>query len=292
MAMNVFIFPGQGSQHKGMGGVLFDEIAEFAEREADIDDVLGYSVRELCRDDPGGRLKQTEFTQPALFVVNFLHYRKAVAEGRSAGFLAGHSLGEYNALQAAGAFDLLDGVRLVRKRGELMARATGGAMAAVIGPTPDRIEAALRDAGVSGLDIANYNAPTQTVLSGPVDAMAAVETALAACELKMFVRLPVSAAFHSRYMADAAVAFRAFLRTFRFRDLAAPVMSNVTGRPYPEGAVDGIVKARLAEQVASPVRWEETIRFLLGLGAQSFDELGPGHVLTRLNQQIALAVAA
>ncbi len=290
--MHVFLFPGQGSQHEGMGAALFDALEEFAEQEPAIDAVLGYSLRALCLKDPEGRLKRTEFTQPALFVVNYLHYRKAAAEGRSAGFLAGHSLGEYNALLAAGAFDLIDGLRIVRKRGELMSRAKGGAMAAVVGLTPQRVEAGLREAGLTSIDVANYNAPTQTVLSGPAEDIASAEAAFAGAELKMFVRLPVSAAFHSRYMAEAAGEFREFLRTFRFRDLTTPVMSNVTGRPYPAGAADGLVKARLAEQIASPVRWDEIIRWLRARGAVSFEELGPGKVLTRLNQQIELAAAA
>jgi malonyl CoA-acyl carrier protein transacylase len=289
--MHVFLFPGQGSQYAGMGGDLFDDIAEFAQREAEIDWVLGCSVRELCLKDPGGRLKQTQFTQPALFVVNALHLRKAEAEGRSAEFLAGHSLGEYNALHAAGAFDLIDGVRIVRKRGELMARATGGAMAAVLGLTAERLETVLGGAGVTDLDFANYNAPTQIVLSGSAAAITAAEPVLTAAGAKV-VRLPVSAAFHSRDMAQAATEFRAFLRTFRFRDLTLPVMSNVTGRPYPEGAADGIIKARLAEQVASPVRWHETIQYLIEHEATSFEEIGPGRVLTRLNQQIDVPASA
>lgn len=290
--MHVFLFPGQGSQYAGMGADLFDKVEEFVSREAEIDAILGYSLRDLCLNDPDGRLKQTAFTQPALFVVNALHCASASADGRQADIMAGHSLGEFNALHAAGAFDLLDGVRIVQKRGALMARATGGGMAAVLGLTVERLEAALREAGVTGVDVANYNAPTQTVLSGPEAAIAAAERALTAAGAKMVVRLPVSAAFHSRYMAEAATEFRAFLRTFRFKDLVMPVMCNVTGRPYPEGAADGIVKARLGEQVASPVRWHETIAWLLDHGARSFEELGPGKVLTRLNQQIDVAAAA
>lgn len=291
--MNVFLFPGQGSQHVGMGTGLFDTVEQFVSREREIDGILGYSLRDLCLRDPDRRLKHTEYTQPAVFIVNYLHYCKAVAEGHSADFVAGHSLGEYNALLAAGAFDLIDGLRVVKMRGELMSRAKGGAMAAVVGLTADQIEAALRTAGVRSVDIANYNAPLQTVLSGADKDIAAAEAACAASGSKMFVRLPVSAAFHSRYMSDAANELREFLRCFTFSELRIPVMSNVTGRPYPAGSADGLIKVRLVEQVTSPVRWVETIRHLMSSGrVTSFKELGPGRVLTGLNQQIAETVAA
>jgi malonyl CoA-acyl carrier protein transacylase len=291
--MNVFLFPGQGSQHVGMGAGLFDTVEQFASREQEIDAILGYSLRDLCLHDAEHRLKLTEYTQPAVFAVNYLHHCKAVAEGHSADFVAGHSLGEYNALLAAGAFDLIDGLRLVKKRGELMGRVKGGAMAAVIGLTVEQIEAALRKAQLRSVDIANYNAPLQTVLSGAANDISAAEPACAELGMKMFVRLPVSAAFHSRYMSDAASEFREFLRDFTFNELNIPVMSNVTGKPYPAGTADGAIKVRLVEQITSPVRWVETIRHLMTIGgAPNFLELGPGRVLTGLNQQIASAVAA
>lgn len=291
--MNVFLFPGQGSQHVGMGTGLFDTVEQFVSREREIDSILGYSLRDLCLRDPERRLKLTEYTQPAVFVVNYLHYCKAVAEGHFADFVAGHSLGEYNALLAAGAFDLIDGLRLVKKRGELMARVKGGAMAAVIGLTVDQIEAALRKSGLRSVDIANYNAPLQTVLAGNAKDISAAESACAAAGMKTFIRLPVSAAFHSRYMSDAANELREFLRAFTFNELAIPVMSNVTGKPYPAGSADDVIKVRLVEQVTSPVRWVETVRHLMSIGgAANFMELGPGRVLTGLNRQIASAVAA
>jgi malonyl CoA-acyl carrier protein transacylase len=269
-----------------MGRDLFDCTPEFSEAEADIDGILGYSLRTLCLENPDKKLQQTQYTQPALYVVNYLHYCKATRDGRSPEIIAGHSLGEYNALQAAGAFDLLDGLRLVKRRGELMARAKNGAMAAIIGLPAKRIEDVLRSSGLSTIDVANYNAPAQTVISGPVEAIARAEDAFRGADVRLFVRLPVSAAFHSRYMAEAAAEFRTFLKTFKFRDLQTQVMSNVTGRPYPEGSTDGIIKARLAEQIVSPVRWETTIQYLKGRGETEFLELGPGTVLTKLNQQI------
>src|SRR5690348_12908296 len=128
--MIAFMFPGQGSQKRGMGQGLFDEVREYAAVERDVDAILGYSMRKLCLEDPDNRLKETQFTQPSLYVANALHYYKAMAEGARPAYVAGHSLGEYNALLAAGAFDFLTGLRLVQKRGELMSQAKNGGMGA------------------------------------------------------------------------------------------------------------------------------------------------------------------
>src|SRR5438552_3607941 len=167
--MQVFMCPGQGAQKRGMGGSLFDEITEFTSVESQANAALGYSVRELCQEDPENRLNLTEYTQPALYTANALHYYNLSAQGIRPDAVAGHSLGEYNALLAAGAFDFLTGLRLVQRRGELMAEARNGAMAAVIGLEAERIAPTLRESGLSGIDVANYNAPLQTVISGPAD---------------------------------------------------------------------------------------------------------------------------
>src|SRR5215510_14092967 len=163
------LFPGQGSQRRGMGQGLFDEVREYAAVERDVDTILGYSLRKLCLEDPDTRLKETQFTQPSLYVVNALHYYKAVSEGIRPAFLAGHSLGEYNGLLAAGVFDFLTGLRLVKKRGELMSQARNGAMAAVIGLSADAIAKLIRENGLASIDVANFNSPSQIVLSGPVE---------------------------------------------------------------------------------------------------------------------------
>ena len=168
-------------------------------------------MRALCLEDADNRLRQTQFTQPSLYVVNALHYYKAAAQGTRPDYLAGHSLGEYNALLAAGVFDFLTGLRLVQKRGELMSQARNGGMGAVIGLSASAIAKVIADSGLSSLDVANFNTPTQTVVSGPVEDITRAGAYFEKGGAQMYIPLQVSAAFHSRYMADAAKAFAEFL---------------------------------------------------------------------------------
>src|SRR5262245_16821577 len=154
--MIAFVFPGQGSQKRGMGEGLFDEIREYAAVEKEVDELLGYSMRRLCLEDDQGRLKQTQYTQPCLYVVNALHYYQARHQGVEPAYLAGHSLGEYNALLAAGAFDFLTGLRLVKRRGELMSQAKNGGMAAVIGLGANTVAQVVKENGLSAIDIASF----------------------------------------------------------------------------------------------------------------------------------------
>jgi malonyl CoA-acyl carrier protein transacylase len=289
--MQVFVFPGQGSQKRGMGEDLFDAISQFTAAEREIDALLGYSVRQLCLEDTNKQLSQTQYTQPCLYVVNALHYYKATAEGKQPNYLAGHSLGEYNALMAAGAFDFMTGLRLVQKRGELMAEAKNGAMAAIIGLSPEQVMRRVAENRLAGLDLANYNSPTQTVVSGHAEDIQRAGPLMEKAGAKMYIPLPVSAAFHSRYMADAAEAFDKFLAGFEFRCLNVPVVSNVTGQAYPPDTTGNLVRSLLVKQIVRPVLWTHSVRFLLGKGATTFTETGPGDVLTRLIAQIKAAVS-
>ena len=284
--MDAFVFPGQGSQHRGMGAELFD-LSEFKTIEQDADNLLGYSVRAICGQNPNNVLRQTEYTQPCLYVVNALHYYKACSEGRQAGYLAGHSLGEYNALLASGAFDFLTGLRLVAKRGALMAQAKNGAMAAVLGLTGEVVTSLLHQHGLHDIDVANYNAPTQIVISGPADDLKRAKLLFEKAGAQLFLPLPVSAAFHSRQMAIPAAHFADFIGTFTFNRLRIPVVSNVTGEPYPETDPTTTIQSLLQRQIVSPVHWTRTIQFLMGQGVQNFSELGPGNVLSRLTAQIS-----
>ncbi len=284
--MSVYIFPGQGSQEQGMGQELFDEVTEFTIWEPEIDGLLGYSIRQLCLADPEEQLKQTQYTQPALYVTNALHHLKKRAEGAKPDYMAGHSLGEYNALLAAGAFDFMTGLRLVQKRGDLMAQAQEGSMAAVIGLTPEQIAEALQANGLTGIDMANYNTPSQIVISGPAAEVGQAETVLDQAGARLVIPLPVSAAFHSRLMEPAAKEFTEFLTLFEFKTLEIPVISNVTARPYATENPTETIKTLLIEQITRPVQWTDSIRYLLGQGETEFEEIGPGTVLTGLIRRI------
>src|SRR5579883_1673677 len=224
--MIAFVFPGQGSQKRGMGQGLFDEVREYSIFEKDVDAILGYSLRKLCLEDAENRLKETQFTQPSLYVVNALYYYKAIGQGMQPAYLAGHSLGEYNALLASGVFDFLTGLRLVKKRGELMSPAKNGGMGAVIGLQANVIEKVIKENGPTGLDIANFNSPAQIAVSGPVEEIKRSGPLFEKAGARMFMPLPVSAAFHSRYMADAAKAFADFLAPMSFAAPKIPVIAN------------------------------------------------------------------
>lgn len=284
ISMIAYLFPGQGSQHVGMGKDLF---ASYPLETAAASAILGYSIEDLClRDTPPGALQNTAFTQPALYVVSALAYQKKVRDrGGPPDFAAGHSLGEYTALFAAGVFDFQTGLRLVQKRGSIMARVSGGAMAAVIGLAPERITAALAANALDSVDLANLNSPDQIVISGLKADLDRAQPVLERAGARAVIPLKVSGAFHSRYMASARREFEDFLQSCTFSAPRFPVISNVEARPYT--GTD--VKRLLAEQITRPVRWTETIQFLLGQPAIAFEEVGPGVVLTGLLKKFAVA---
>lgn len=278
--MTTYVFPGQGSQHKGMGGTLFDE---FKELTAKANEILGYSIKELCLNDPHRQLGKTEFTQPALYVVNVLSYLKKIKEtGKTPDYVAGHSLGEYNALFAAGAFDFETGLKLVKKRGELMSQAAGGGMAAVIGFTAEQVNCVLKENGLTGIDIANHNTPSQIVIAGLKADIERAQPFFEAAGVKMYIPLNVSGAFHSRYMGDAKKSFEDYLDMFEFSPMSIPVISNIYARPYKQSEI----KRNLIQQITHPVKWTDSIRYLMGLGEMEIEEIGPGTVLTKLVDNI------
>ncbi|PPS73488.1 ACP S-malonyltransferase [Streptomyces sp. MH60] len=277
--MRAWLFAGQGAQRVGMGQELFDRFPEYV---AAADRVLGESVRDLCLDDPDGRLNRTRWTQPALYVVNALACAQALAEGPAPDVLAGHSLGEYNALLAAGCFDFETGLRIVCRRGELMGEADGGAMLAVLGLSPDAVRALLDRSGATDVDLANLNTATQVVVSGPAESVKALRAAVRAAPGARCVPLATSGAFHSRHMLPAQERFAAFLDTVGFRPPRIPVFANVTGRPYP---ADGVADL-LARQIAAPVRWHETLRELIRRGVTEADEFGPRPMLRQMWESV------
>jgi malonyl CoA-acyl carrier protein transacylase len=280
--MIAFVFPGQGSQKRGMGEGLFDEIREYAVVEKEVDELLGYSMRRLCLEDDQGRLKQTQYTQPCLYVVNALHYYQARHQGFEPAYLAGHSLGEYNALLAAGAFDFLTGLRLVKKRGELMSQAKNGGMAAVIGLGASSVAQVIKENGLSAIDVANFNSPLQIVVSGPIDDIKRARPFFERAGARVYIPLEVSAAFHSRYMIEAARTFGDFIRPMSFAAPNVPVIANVTALPYATSNPSETIKSLLVEQITRAVLWTQSISYIIDNGVRGFKEVGPGNALTKM----------
>ena len=263
-----------------MGEELFDKYSDLISQA---DEILGYSVKELCLEGPVEKLSQTQFTQPALYIVNALNfYEKQEGASEAPAYTAGHSLGEYNALLAAGVFDFATGLKLVAKRGEIMSKVEGGGMAAVLGMSAEDIKKTLDEAGLDKIDVANFNSPKQTVLSGMKEDIVAAESAFKDAGAKRYVVLPVSGAFHSRYMEAPQEEFKAFASQFEFNAPKIPVISNINATEYE---ADNILNT-LAGQISSSVRWVETIELIKRKGEFEFTELGPGKVLTSLIRQI------
>lgn len=261
------------------GSILFDEFSELTQKA---DEILGYSIKDLCLNDPDNKLKETQYTQPSLFTVNALMYLKKIKEGETKpDYVAGHSLGEYNALLASGVMSFETGLRLVQKRGELMSKATGGSMAAIVGISVNEIDRLLKLNNLHNIDIANYNTPSQIVISGAKTELEQAEAIFKRAGANYFP-LNVGAAFHSRYMAETKKIFERFLDEFEFSEIQIPIISNTKARPY----MQNFIKKNLTEQITSPVEWTEGIRYLMGVGDMDFEEVGPGKVLTNLIAKI------
>ena len=281
--MRCLMFPGQGVQRPGMGADLFDLFPQEVEAA---DAVLGYSIRELCLEDPEGRLGETRYAQPAVFFVNALDARRRLAqEGpdtEPVACYAGHSLGEYNALVAAGCLDLMDALRLVRARAEAMAAVRGGSMSAVAGLGADEVASALRTSGVRNVYVANRNSDRQTVIAGGRDELAGAVGVLREAGVRAVVPLPVSGPFHTPLMAPAARAFLPALRDQDFQSPAVPVVSGVTAAKFDPARA----AALLAAQITAPVEWVRTVHALRAAGVTRFDEAN-GSTLTSLLSAIA-----
>nr|WP_314465334.1 ACP S-malonyltransferase [uncultured Clostridium sp.] len=279
-SMKVFMFPGQGSQSRGMGGELFDEFREYT---AVADRILGYSIKQLCLEDPDHVLDNTRYTQPALFVVNAFHYLKELKDySEKPSYLIGHSLGEFNALFASGVFDFETGLRIVKKRGELMNQVNNGTMAAVIGISNKEVERILSSYDLDAIDIANYNTLTQTVVAGTKEDISRAKSIFEAEGAKAYVILNVSGAFHSRYMLAAQNEFAQFVDQFEFAPMTIPVIANINGETYKNQDI----KTNIVHQMTNPVRWVESIRFLARKGNAVFVSIGPGNVVKKLTETI------
>ncbi|MDB4987501.1 MAG: Malonyl CoA-acyl carrier protein transacylase [Myxococcaceae bacterium] len=270
-----WLFPGQGTQRRGMGRDLFGRYPGLVQRA---DEILGYSVCRLCLEDPDDQLKLTAYCQPALYVVNALTFLAKRRTESWPAFFAGHSLGEFSALFAAGAYDFETGLQMVRRRGELMATVGTGSMLAVIGPSLQELSGLLRDLRLGEVEVANYNLPEQTVLAGPSASIESLADAVVERQLGRAVHLHVGGAFHSSSAEPAARAFARELELYDFCDPAIPTISNVTACPYEPGSV----RELLAQQMRHAVRWVETMAYLRKQGVEQAVQVGPGRVLDGL----------
>lgn len=272
-----------------MGKSLADRHAVARRTFEEADEVLGFALSRIAWEGPEGKLRATEHAQPALYVHSMAAYRVAKDGLGAVAAAAGHSLGELAAHAAAGSFSFADGLRAVRKRGELMARASEsapGTMAAVLGLDEAAVRALCREVRKGGASVVpgNLNAPGQVVVSGEIDGVKRLAEAARRRGAKRVTELSVSAAFHSPLMAPAADEFREHLHLMRFERPAFPVLSNVTAE-----AADGPEQVRelLVRQLTAPVRWIECVSRMVAMGAQRFAELGPGKVLAALNRRNA-----
>ena len=289
MARTAFLFPGQGSQKVGMGKDLVESHPHLKEMFARADEVLGFGLTRLCFEGPDAELVQTQNTQPAIFLVSMAVLDVLRKAGASPEAAAGHSLGEYGALVSAGVLEWEDALKLVRRRGELMAGVnarTPGAMAAIIGLQGDAVAGVCQKAAAEGLGVvepANYNSPSQTVISGEAKA---VERAMALAQeagAAKVVKLQVGAPFHCSLMNTLQAEFAAELERYPFRDPRFPVVANVSG-DYVRTAAE--VKDALRRQVAGAVRWTDSVQRLAKDGFDTFVEVGPGKTLVGLLRQI------
>lgn len=272
MTKTAWVFPGQGSQVMGMGADLFD-LPEAKERFAEADAILGWSIAEICQSEED-KLSRTLYTQPCLYVVESVLADLIQAKGQQPDVVAGHSLGEYVALYAAGVFDFATGVTLVKRRAELMDGASDGMMAALIGCDRDQLEQQIQQ--TPGVVLANDNNAAQVVISGTPEA---VEAILNTVKAKRAVKLNVSGAFHSPLMKTAAADFQTALDQASFKTAQVPVLSNVDPTPATDAE---ILKQRLSQQMTGSVRWREISLRLAEIGMTRVVEIGPGKVLTGL----------
>ncbi len=285
MSKKAFLFPGQGSQYVGMAKDLFDNSVEAKEMIKTADDALGINLSYIMFNGPEDQLKQTEFTQPAIFLHSVI--LASIIRTIEPEAAAGHSLGEYSALVAANSIQFYDAIKLVRERGKAMQQAgidNPGTLAAIVGLDPTKVENLCMEASAEGIvQCANFNSPGQIVISG---SRSGIKKAMELCKAngaKIVKELVVSGAFHSPLMQSAKNALLEVLNSTPFYDPRFFVYANVTAKPVTEKEK---IKDLLYQQVTSPVRWEETIKNMIEDGFEEFYEIGPGKVLQGLVKRI------
>lgn len=265
-----------------MGKELYETLPEAKKLLDEANEILGYDLKEIMFNGPAEKLTDTQYAQPAIYTCSAMHLEKAKADGIGYDYTAGHSLGEYSALYAAGVFSFADGLKLVDRRGKAMAAQNGkGAMAAVMGLTEDELKPFI----VPGTVMANLNTRTQIVVSGTVEGIRTIESSLSGNENVRVKILNVSAAFHSPQMEEAAQIMKEVIDRMEFNTPTAYVVSNTTGKPTKQPAE---IKANLTAQITGQVRWFDSIHTLVSEGIEQFYEIGHGQVLRKMNKAITL----
>ena len=280
-----FLFPGQGSQAVGMGKDLYESFDAAKNVFDTADKTLDKSIAKLCFEGPDEDLKQTVNTQPCIVTMSIAALESLKSQlDINADYVAGHSLGEYCAMYAAGVMSLETTLKAIQKRADLMGQTKGGAMAAVLNASEEALTASLKDASEEGyVDVANYNSPAQVVITGDEKAVAKAGELLLAKGARRVVPLAVSGAFHSKFMENAGHEFESFVARFDLNDAKIPVVTNVDAQPTTSASD---FRVKMPKQIYSSVHWTQTIEKMAADGVEIFVEIGPGKVLAGLNKKI------